>query len=341
MNTSRITSLNLVAICLAIPLFAGCAHDQPAAGQSFGSPDDAAQALANAARTDDVPRLMAIMGGGADQVLSSGDNAADRQRRQEFVSLYDQKHSLENDGDAQRTLIVGPEDWPFPVPIVRASRSKWRFDTQAGVEEILNRRVGRNELFTIQVCKAIGDAEREYALRDPEKTGSNTYAMKILSDPDRRNGLYWRTADGEEPSPLGDLVAEAAAQGYTRKEGGEPTPYHGYYYRILQSQGSHAPDGAVDYVVNGKMILGFAVLAWPAKYGNSGVMTFMMGPDGVVYQKDLGDQTATLAPAITSFDPGDGWTKSKEQDLTPAVESATAKTNAGSDDDDDNDNDDQ
>lgn len=322
----------LVAISLAIPFLGGCAHDQAGSAKSFSSPDAAARALAKAAQEDDVPRLMSIMGGGSEQVLSSGDDAADRSRRQKFVALYNEKHSLEDDGDGGRTLVVGHEDWPFPVPIVRASpkSSKWHFDAQAGVEEILNRRVGQNELFTIQVCKAIGDAQREYALRDPEKTGSNTYAMKILSDAGKRNGLYWPTVEGDDPSPLGDLVASATGEGYTRKEGGEPTPYHGYYYRILQSQGAHAPDGAVDYVVNGKMVLGFAVLAYPAKYGNSGVMTFLMGPDGDVYQKDLGDQTATLAPAITSFDPGEGWTKSAEQDPTPAVEEK-----AGADDDDD------
>jgi hypothetical protein len=193
------------------------------------------------------------------------------------------------------------------VPLVKDGDG-WFFDAEAGTEEILNRRIGRNELAAIQVCKAIGDAQREYALRDPDGDGVREYAKQFPSDPGQRNGLYWPVTEGEQPSPLGSFAAQASAEGYVRREVG-PTPYHGYFYRILQAQGPHASGGAVDYVVNGKMVLGFAVIAHPAEYDNSGIMTFIMGSDGVVYQRDLGEDTAEKAAAIMTFDPGSGWQK--------------------------------
>jgi hypothetical protein len=182
------------------------------------------------------------------------------------------------------------------------------FDSELGKEEILNRRIGENELSAIQVCRAIGDAQHEFALRNQGAGGLRGYARQFASDPGKRNGLYWPTAEGEEPSPLGELMARASAEGYKREADG-PTPYHGYCYRILQAQGPHAPDGALHYVVNDEMALGFALVAYPADYGNSGIMTFIMGSDGVVYQKDLGDQTETLARDMKEFDPGEGWAK--------------------------------
>jgi hypothetical protein len=251
------------------------------------------------------------MGSEGEQIASSGDEVADRQRREKFLALYDQKHELVKEGGDRLTLVVGKNDWPFPVPIVR-EKSKWHFDTESGLEEILNRRIGENELSTIETCKAIADAQREYALMDPDGDGVREYARKFVSDPGKRDGLFWPTVEGEKPSPLGEFAAAAAAEGYRRSEGG-PAPYHGYYFRILDAQGPHAPDGAVDYVVNGKMTLGFAVVAYPAEYGNSGVMTFIMGPDGVVYQKNLGEDTAKQANALKAFDPGEGWTKVEQQ----------------------------
>jgi hypothetical protein len=302
---NRLTALTVPFVALL--LLPGCAHNPQGAPRTFASPNDAVQTLTVAVRADDIPQLLAIMGSDGEEIVSSGDEAADRIRRQRFLTLYDEKHSLVPEGDGRMTLVVGNADWPFPVPIVRQG-SKWHFDSQAGVEEILNRRVGENELFTIQVCKAIGDAQQEYALKHPNGDGVREYARQFISDPGKRNGLYWLTAEGEDPSPLGELAASAAAEGYHRRTEGL-TPYHGYYYRILTAQGPNAPDGALDYVVNGKMSLGYAVIAYPAEYGNSGVMTFIMGADGVVYQKNLGDDTAKVAAAITTFDPGEGWTK--------------------------------
>jgi hypothetical protein len=283
------------------------ADSQTAQGQAFDSPDEAISALTSAVRAKDVPKLLTIMGPGGQDIISSGDEVADSQRGQKFLALYDQKHVLTDNGKDRKTLVVGADDWPFPVPLVKTGKS-WRFDSEAGREEILNRRIGDNELSVIQVCKAIADAQREFALRDPDGNGLEVYAKKFISDPGKRNGLYFPTGEGEPLSPLGELVAAAAAEGYRPNDAG-PTPYHGYFYRMLFSQGPKAPDGPVDYLVNGKLALGFAVVAWPAEYGNSGIMTFIMGPDGVVYQQNLGDDTEKLVTDIKSFDPGEGWTK--------------------------------
>lgn len=296
----------LAVLLVAAALMHGCAKDQ-AQARKFSSPDEAVQALTTALRSNDTAALLAIAGNEGKDVILSGDEVEDRQGRQRFLALYDEKHSIADDQPDSKTLIIGAKDWPFPIPIVRQG-SSWVFDFDAGKEEILNRRIGRDELAAIQSCKAINDAQHEYALRDPNNDGVHEYAQKIPSDPGKQNGLYWPTAEGEKPSPLGDLMAAAAAEGYVRKGSG-PTPYHGYCYRILLAQGPHAPNGAMDYVVDGKMILGFAVVAYPADYGNSGIMTFIMGDDGVVYQKDLGEETATVASTMTSFDPGPGWKK--------------------------------
>jgi hypothetical protein len=284
---------------------AGREAAQPAT--AFKAPDEAATALAAALRANDTPRVLAILGPGGQDIISSGDDVADQERRQKFLSLYDQKHTLAGESPDRRTLVVGNDDWPLPIPIVKQGEG-WRFDSEAAKEEILNRRIGENELSAIQVCKAIGDAQRDFALRDPDGDGLEVYAPKFFSDPGKRNGLYYPTAEGEEPSPLGELVAEASAEGYKHLEPG-PTPYHGYFYRLLTAQGPHAPNGAVDYLVNGRMALGFAVVAWPAEYGNSGVMTFIMGPDGVVYQQNLGEETAKLASEMKAFDPDEDWKK--------------------------------
>jgi hypothetical protein len=206
-------------------------------------------------------------------------------------------------------LVIGDKDWPFPIPLVKKG-DQWFFDTKAGKEEILNRRIGENELSTVQTLLAIVDAQREYAMKDPDNDGIREYAGKFGSDSGKKNGLYWETKQGEEPSPLGELVADARAEGYTRtgpKAG--PVPFHGYYFRMLKKQGKHASGGAFDYIVKNKMIGGFAVVAYPAAYGSSGVMTFIVNHEGVVYQKDLSKDTAKTATAMTSFDPDKTWKK--------------------------------
>lgn len=296
----------LAAVLLVSTL--GCSSSRQA---TFATPDSAADALVVAARADSKPELKHIFGDGADSLIGSGDAVADRNAATKFVELYDQKHQIvPSDGTPDSmTLVVGNEDWPFPVPIVKETDGKWRFDTDSGLQEILNRRIGRNELDTVQVCLAIVDAQREYAFLDPDGDGVPEYATKFRSDPGKKNGLYWKTEPGQPPSPLGLLAAEAQAEGYSAAgmREGERRPYHGYFYKILESQGPHARDGAYDYMVNGKMIGGFAVVAWPADYGNSGIMTFTVNQAGVVYQKDLGEETEKLASSMKSFDPDSTW----------------------------------
>lgn len=310
MITSRQHRAALAAIGLAALLAAltqGCAQKKYVAPQGFASPQEAVTALVAAVREDDMKGLRVIVGSDGEEIIASGDEAADRLGRREFVRRYDEEHAITPVTSTMATLVLGKDAWPFPVPLV-LDGNQWVFDTEAGAEEILNRRIGRNELSAIQVCKAIGDAQREYALRDPDGDGIQEYARQFASDAGKRNGLYWPAAEGELPSPLGDLVAAATAEGYERRETGR-TPYHGYYYKIIQAQGPNAPGGAVDYVVNGKMTLGFAIVAFPASYDNSGIMSFIMAADGVVYQRDLGEDTPEKAEAIKAFDPGPGWQK--------------------------------
>jgi Protein of unknown function (DUF2950) len=297
---------------LLILLAQGCASSpKPATPGVFASPQDAVQSLTDSLREHNTAQLLAVMGPGSEQIVASGDQVADRQRRERFLALYDQKHAIVNETPDEATLVVGDSQWPFPVPIVQRDGG-WVFDVEAGKQEILNRRIGENELAAIQVCKAVADAQREYALRDVDGSDVPQYAQHFASDPGKRNGLYWLTMTDEEPSPLGVFAARAAAEGYARTgTGTAPTAYHGYCYRMLRGQGPHAPGGELDYVVDGKMTLGYAVVAYPAEYGNSGIMTFIMGSDGVVYQKDLGANTRELATEIKAYDPDPSWTKAR------------------------------
>jgi len=290
---------------------------EPAAPEvaSYDSPDAALAALLSAMRANDNAKLQYILGPDADDILSSGDAVADLQRRTLFLNSYDQKHSFTTNPDGSVTLVIGNQEWPLPIPIVKDIDSqKWFFDTDAGKDEILSRRIGNNELNVILVCNAIGDAEEDYAHADPDGNGIPEYAAKVLSDPGKHNGLYWHTEPGQPPSPLGEFVAAAVAEGYSvaRPDGATdtgPRPYHGYLYRLLTAQGEHAPGGAMDYMVNGKLIGGFAAVAFPADYGNSGIMTFMVNHDGIVYEKDLGEETDKLARAINVYDPDPTWKK--------------------------------
>ena len=276
--------------------------------RSFASPEAAANALVAAIRLQDLKALTNVLGPGSDEIVESGDAAADKARRARFVKAYEESNKLVRVGDAKAVLNVGKDDWPFPVPIVKDGKG-WRFDTNEGKEEILNRRIGRNELAVVQVLQAYVDAQREYYLRNPQGDKLLHYAQRIASSEGKRDGLYFSTNVGEKPSPLGPLVESARAVGYAKAKGGEPTPYYGYYYRILTSQGPEARGGSYDYVVQGKMIGGFGLVAWPATYGNSGVMTFIVNQDGVVYEKDLGPETATAVRAVTTFNPDRSWTR--------------------------------
>jgi hypothetical protein len=288
----------LAGLCLAM--------SQATAQQSFGSPDEAAAGLAAAVKSGAKPDMLKVLGAGGEDIVSSGDEVADADARSKFTSAYDARHSVKADGK-KASLIVGPDDFPFPIPLVR-TKTGWAFDTDEGRREILLRRIGRNELDTIQTCLAFVDAENEYADKD-HGDGVGAYAQRIVSSSGKQDGLYWKS-DGND-SPLGALAAEASAEGY--KAGSEPQPYHGYYYRILTGQGQGAPGGALSYLIKGKMIGGFALVAWPAEYGNSGVMTFTVSHAGVVYQKDLGKDTEAAAKRMMWFDPDRSWSKVEAQ----------------------------
>jgi hypothetical protein len=310
MHTVRTYAMRCVVIVMSVSCLglSGCAGSSKQS--NFVSPDTAANAFANAMREDNEKELLKIFGSDAKELISSGDDVSDQLRRQMFVKVYDEQHKITAEGDKE-ILVIGEKEWPFPIPIVKKN-GKWVFDTAAGKEEILNRRIGRNELDTIQTMLAIVDAQREYAMRIHDANGVGQYARKFKSTAGQKDGLYWETKEGEEPSPLGPLVAQAREEGYLQTKSSEkPSPYHGYFYRLLTSQGAHAEGGAFDYIVNGKMIGGFAVAAYPAEYGNSGVMTFIVNHDGVIYQKDLGDDTEQKAKAMKQFDPDETWTKVK------------------------------
>ncbi len=285
----------------AAALLGGCA----ASPQNFESPQAAVDSLVVALRADNQADLTRILGSESRELLSSGDEVADANGRADFLRLYDEKHRLVPADNDYVTLDVGQTDWTMPIPVVKGDKG-WYFDTAAGLDELLSRRIGRNELHTIQVCHAINDAQREYASADVTGDGWCEYAAKFRSDPGTKNGLYWPAAPGQPESPLGELVASATTEGYKGGDGG-PHAFHGYYYRILTSQGPAAPGGAMDYIAQGHMIGGFAVVAWPADYGNSGLKTFMVSHHGTVYERDLGDDTDRMARAITAFNPEAGW----------------------------------
>jgi Protein of unknown function (DUF2950) len=279
--------------------------------KSFPSAEAAVKAAVAAAKANDEKELLAIFGPQAKDLISSGDPVDDKQRRDQFIAAYDEKNSLATEGE-NTILIVGKNEWPFPIPVVK-SGDAWVFDTAKGREEILNRRIGQNELDAIQVTLAYVDAQREYAMKVRSSDGLAEYAQKIRSDPGKKNGLYWEAKAGEEPSPLGPLAAQARSEGYGQnKAGDKPTPYHGYYYKILSAQGKNAPGGAYSYIVKGKMIGGFALVAYPAQYGNSGIMSFIVNHEGKVFQKDLGKDTAKVAAAMKQYNPDATWAEVKQ-----------------------------
>lgn len=274
--------------------------------ETFASPQAAVDALIASLRPYDEASLRRVLGQDGPEVFSSGDEVADSTARETFLAEYDQRHEIRVDDDSA-TLVVGPEDWPMPIPLVHTDDG-WEFDLESGDEEILARRIGKNELAAIETCLAIVDAQHEFAALTMD--GTLEYAQKFKSDPGKKNGLYWEVPDGDKPSPLGPLVAEAVAAGYPSAgtKGQVERPYHGYCFRMLTAKGDSAPGGAKSYIVNGRMTGGFGVVAYPAKYANSGVMTFLVDLSGVVYQKDLGDETEKIAGSMKAFDPGEGWT---------------------------------
>ena len=295
-------ALTLLAFLLPTRLHAATTETSQT---TFSSPEEAVAAMVDALRNGKPNVVPKLVGPGSGDWLLSGDEVADRAAAAQFVAAYDAKHRIRREGASRAVLTVGVDDWPMPVPLVKTGM-RWSFDSAAGRDEVLARRIGRNELDTIQVLKAMADAQIEYARAAGAGTGQLAYAQKFASSPGKKDGLYWPVKDGEPMSPLGPLVAQAATEGYTTAN---LTPYRGYLFRILTGQGSSAPGGAFDYVAKGVMIGGFAIVAYPANYGVSGVTTFLISHDGVVYQKDLGAATAQLAAKMTRFDPGPGWQK--------------------------------
>jgi hypothetical protein len=268
----------------------------------YATPEEAVKELIASMRSGDVNAMMAILGQGSKDIVQSGDAVADKAGRERFVKSYEQANLLEKSGDSKVVLSTGKDNWPFPIPIVKDAAG-WRFDAKQGGEEILNRRIGRNELSAIQAMLAYVDAQREYYLRNPQGDKLHHYAQKFISAKGKRDGLYFPTKAGEKPSPLGPLFTRAKAEGYAKGD----DAYHGYHYRIIRGQGASAPGGSYDYVAQGKMIGGFALVAWPASYGNSGVMTFIVNHEGVVYEKDLGPDTPAAVKKITRFNPDKSW----------------------------------
>jgi len=306
----------LTVIAIALGPIGGAAQEKKAqapakaaAQRNFATPEDAARALIDAVRANDRQAVLDVVGAKARNWLMTANEIADREEGRLFIAAYDRKNAVVKSGDGKAMLTVGDESWEFPSPIVRRA-GKWSFDADAGREEILNRRVGRNELDTIQTLLAIVDAQREFAAADTDGDGLRDYAARFASTPGKKDGLYWETRAGEPPSPLGPLVAKAVREGYGEKvKSGRVEPYQGYLYRMLTSQGRHATAGAYDYMLDGKLFGGFAVLAYPAAYGNTGVKTFLVNHEGVVYEKDLGGTTPDHAAKIRRFDPDNTWAK--------------------------------
>lgn len=301
----RIVAANLLILSTMAAAQSWAAADEQQ--KTFSSPEAATQAVVAGLRKDDRTELLAIFGKDAQGILTgSGDPIEDKNSVEQFLKSYDQMHRFSHGPDGKLFLIVGAENWPMPIPLDKNS-SGWYFDTPYGKQELIYRRIGRNERSTIGTLNAIVVGEHQYYDQNPSKDATKQYARKILSTEGTQDGLYWKTAPGEPDSPIGPLVAEASQQGYRDIKQGQKVPVRGYYFKMLTKQGADAPGGAKDYIVDGKMTGGFAVLAYPAKYRSSGVMTFLVDADGDVMQKDLGSKTSELAEAIDSYNPDKSW----------------------------------
>jgi hypothetical protein len=293
-----------LSACATAPM--ATSHATMPQQQVFATPDEAVDALVVATRADNKTQIAKILGPQSGKLIHSGDKVADQKARERFLTAYDKAHSLETESNGNEALVVGEEEWPMPIPLVQVSGG-WQWDTAAGAEEILNRRIGRNELNVIEVARAYVEAQQEFAAQH-SIDHKHEYAQRFVSSEGQHDGLYWPAASGEEESPLGPLIAKAEAQGYSSKEGiANLEPYHGYYYRILTRQGPHAAGGAKDYIKDGHMVHGFALIAFPARYGDSGVMSFIVNQNGIVYEKNLGPGTAKIAAGMMVYDPDSSW----------------------------------
>ncbi len=312
---TRGTSFGFVLITFALGVFilattvssVAATTRHPFKGAAFETPQAAVTALISAVRKLDADLALKILGPDAKDIIFPGDKVQARKSVRKFLEKYDEKHKIELNKSNKAILYLGKEEWPYPIPIVKVD-NKWYFDTKTGREEIVNRRIGANELMAIKVLEAYVEAQLEYASKDRDGDGILEFAQKIKSDKGKKNGLYWPAKPGEKQSPFGPLVAKAAAEGY-RNTSEKPEPFHGYFFKILTRQGKNAPGGDYGYIVNGNMVLGFAMIAYPAKYGVSGIMTFLVNQKGIIYEADLGPKTVEIASHMDAFDPGKKWHK--------------------------------
>ncbi len=296
---------SLFAFLLVLSVSA--AQSQEAGQKTFASPEEAGKALQQAVQSNGTADDLAVLGASAASLVSSGDAVQDNNNRETFLKRFQQMNRWAQESNGDETLYIGAENWPFPIQLKKNASGQWYFETKDGVQEILFRRIGKNELEAIEVCENLADAQEEYFQQLHDGSTVHQYAQKIISDEGKQNGLFWKVAEGQPESPIGPLVAHATAQGYAA-QGGKPEPFHGYYFHTLKAQGAHAPGGAKNYVVNGNMTGGFAFVAYPAEYRNSGVMTFLIDKNGVVFQKDLGPNTTDTAKAMTTYNPDKTWT---------------------------------
>lgn len=307
-NTTTFTVTTRVTLLTAIISLAACSRSDKPSLQVFSSPDAAGDALLGAAKSGDQNALLSIFGPQSKALIFSGDAVQDKAMVSAFAAAYDTMHRWRKMSDDGELLLIGVDNFAFPIPLAKNGNGQWFFNTAAGKDEILARRIGRNELATIDVCGALVDAQAAYFSQRHPDGSSEQFAPKFISDTGKQNGLYWESSDGQQKSPLGPLVAFATVEGYSVKPNTH-VPFHGYYFRMLNKQGSNAPGGAKDYVVDGKMVGGFAFVAYPAEYRNSGVMTFVINQDGVLLQRDLGNGTTEAASTMTVFDPDASWSQ--------------------------------
>jgi hypothetical protein len=305
---ARLTATAL--LCVALAIVSSCRRPSAASYHTFATPEDAVQALIKAASAEKVDGILDIFGPEGKELIDTSDPASARRAREVFTAAAAEGWRLVDREGTSKTLVVGNEEWPFPVPLIREA-SGWRFDTPAGREEVVARRIGRNELSVIDTCETYVLAQHLYARDAHDGKPSGVYAAVLRSDPGRENGLYWPSTRGGRRSPLGDRLAGADLQRIVSEDRSKLVPFHGYYFRILTAQGASAPGGAKDYMTNGEMTGGFALIAWPAQYDFTGVMTFVVGLDGTVRQKDLGPDTHATARAVSVYDPDASWTPAR------------------------------
>jgi hypothetical protein len=306
-NARTLAGAILLVTAGTLTLSCSSVADKSQVQKTFPTAEGAVEAMIEAAKADNLDELSAIFGPGSEDLLSSGDPVADRRQREVVLAAFHQSWKLVDRGPDTRELIIGNEEWPFTVPLVK-DQDGWRFDSAAGEEEILARRIGRNELSVIEICMTYWQAQNVYAKRGHDGKPAGIYAQKMASDPGQQDGLYWSVRHGEKESPLGVLAAQAAVDGYAGKgSAAGPTPFYGYLFRILTAQGKDAPGGAKSYIADGEMKEGFALVAYPVEYGDSGVMTFIISQDGILYQKDLGEDTAKTALQIKEYNPDTSW----------------------------------